>query len=150
MVIVKSKLSKKDQERVNTILKEVSDSYNDFYITENNLRLFIKDNSYLLFKNLNKGDKIAFDDNGIAVLTGFSDKSPRKYLKVLAKDEKNTYNLVRVLVEWNYNNIDIYAKMKKNNPLVKILRKSGFRFKAGRGREVLMVRQAKKEIKNVR
>ena len=51
-----------------------------------NGRLFIKENQDLFFQSLNKGDKIAFGtDEGIILVTGFSDKAPRKYLKILSK-----------------------------------------------------------------
>ena len=150
MVQVKGKLSKNDKQLVGIILNEVPDYYNDFYITSDNMRLLINKNPSLLFSNLNKGDKIAFDKDGIALIIGFSDKSPRKYLKVLAKNKQIAYNLAKVLVEWNNNGIELYAKLKKTNPLIEIFKELGFEFKASRGKEILLYRIAKKEIMNVR
>lgn len=145
MIQVKNKLSKKDKQTIRCILEEIPDIYNDFYITSDNMRLFIAENSHLLFKNINKGDKIAFDKNGMAIITGFSDKAPRKYLKVLAKNKQEAYNLVEVLVKWNYNNVKLWAKLKSNNPLINILKKNGFKFFGSRGKENLFYREAKEE-----
>jgi len=143
---MKSKITNLEKEKISVLLDEVYDIYGDFYITRNNLRLFIRENSYLLFDNIKKGDKISYNDSSLVVVTGFSDNSDRKYVKILSKDVQETDKLVKELDSLN---IDLYAKFKKNNPLVPVLLKNGFVFKAGRGKEILLVK-TKKGLDNVR
>jgi hypothetical protein len=139
MIKLKGKLSKKDKERVSRLLDEIIDAYGDFYITKNNIRLFLRDNQHLLFSGLSKGDKIVFSDNAIAFITGFSDKAKRKYIKLLYKEPKDVSDLLKV-IGWNLN-IPLYCKIKKNNPVQDVLKKVGFRFRGGRGCELLLVRK---------
>ncbi len=133
------KCSKKEKENINSILQELTDTYSDFYITRNRLRLFIKENKDLLFDSLAKGDKIAYaEDEGIAFITGWSDKSPRKYLKIIGFDLEKTDHLIKV-INWHCED-QLFAKIKKNNPIRRILQKNGFIFYGDRGREILLVR----------
>lgn len=132
--------SKKEKEIINNILMEYIDLYKDVYITKNNLRLFLKENSELMYESLSKGDKIVFDDNlGLIFIYGYSDKASRKYLKILAKDDKSADKLLKVL-SWNLK-IDLYAKIKKTNPIRRVLERNGFRYFKDRGAEVLLYRQ---------
>jgi hypothetical protein len=141
MLIYKSRLSKKDKQEVLSILNNISDIYRDFFITKNNLRLFIHDNTELFFSCLNNGDKIVFGEEGIAFVTGFSDKSPRKYLKILVKQPEDAQKLVS-LINWNLD-IELFVKLKVNNPIVEVLKKIGFEFMAGRGKEVLLIQKGR-------
>ncbi len=75
----------------------------------------------------------------IVIVTGFSDKNPRKYIKLLVKSEKAASDLLTLLA-WNLN-VDLWAKLKVRNPLVKILQENGFNYFANRGKEVLLVRK---------
>lgn len=136
MITFKTGLSKKEISEVQSLLVDLVDTYGDFYLTKNNLRLFIKDNFDILLDCLKKGDKIAFDERGMAIVTGYSDNSPRKYLKILAKDLKDVDNLLKI-VYWN-SKTDLYCKVKNNNPLKDQLLRSGFKFMGGRGKEVLL------------
>jgi hypothetical protein len=144
MIIFKSVLSNKEKKHISSLLYEMSDVYGDFYITRNNLRLFIKENQNVLFDCLKKGDKIAFNNAGMGVICGFSDKAERKYLKVLTNDPKFIENVLKV-VSWNLD-CDLYVKIKKNNPQRGVLEKNYFRFAGDRGREVLLLRRAKKHV----
>ena len=142
MITFKGILSDKEKKNVTSLLLELSDIYGDFYITKNNLRLFIKENQNVLFDALKHGDKIAFDENGVAVVCGFSDKADRKYLKILTKDLSHIDGYLKVIA-WNLD-CDLFAKVKKNNPLKEALEKNYFRFAGNRGTEVLLVRRARK------
>jgi len=145
VVKIANKLSKSDQLNVTSLLSECLDIYKDFYITKNNLRLFIKDNLDLFFKDLTKGDKILFNENGILVICGFSDESPRKYIKILTKE--NNLQVANVLIQHaigNFNNIDLFIKIKKVNPVLQILYNNGFIWQGSRGVEVLLVKKAEK------
>lgn len=134
-------LSKKEKSKIESILAEFTDIYGDAYITKNNLRLFIKENSHLLFDCLKKGDKMFYNEqDGIILVIGFSDKAFRKYVKVLAKNEFSADNLIKVML-WNVK-CDLYAKIKKNNPLKNILQENGFKFLGNRNKEILLVKNS--------
>ena len=129
MVIFKDNgLSKKEESDIWSLLQEVKDTYSDAYITKENIRLFIKDNVDILFSCLKKGDKISFTADGIAVVVGFSDNAPRKYLKILVKDLEEVNTLVKSLF-WNVKE-DIYCKVKNNNPLKDKLLRCGLELNA--------------------
>ena len=142
MLKCKDGLNKKEKKFVNYILEEVCDLYSDFYVTSNNIRIPIRDNPDVLFDYLNKGDVIAYEENnenGLALVTGWSDKATRKYVKLLTKDEHLASNLLKII---NFSaNIDLYAKLKKNNPLIKVFQRNGYSFKGDRGSEILLMRQ---------
>ena len=141
MIIFKSgQINKKEKVIVDNILMEYTDIWKDCYITKNNLRLFLAENKDLLYEGLSKGDKIAYDENlGLIFICGYSDRFPRKYLKILAKDEDSANKLLKVL-SWNIKT-DLYAKIKKANPIRKTLERNGFRYFADRGSEILLVRK---------
>ncbi len=142
MVKYKSgKLSKKEQAIINDILIEKSDIYKDFYITRSNLRLFIIDNPHLLYDCLAKGDGIVYSpDEGMIFVTGFSDNGKRIYIKPLVENAEAGDRLLKVLL-WNVKNIDLYAKIKKNNPIKSVLLRNSFSFLGDRGKEILLKRQ---------
>lgn len=142
MIKLKSTLSKKDREKVEEILGNIPDIFGDFYITKDNIRLFLRDNQHLLFSGLSKGDRIVFSDTAIAFITGFSDKAKRKYIKLLYKEPKDVSDLLKV-VGWNLN-IPLYCKIKKNNPVQDVLKEVGFRFQGSRGKEILLKRNSRK------
>lgn len=151
MIIFKQIVSRKEKEQIKGIVGDLDDYHGDFYLTKNNLRLFIKENMDLLFESLKRGDKVAFsNDDGIAIVTGWSDKSDRKYVKVLAKDNNSADRLLKIL-SWNVKQ-DMWIKIKKNNPIKTILSKNNFRFVANRGKEILFTRKYLKPEgeKNVR
>jgi hypothetical protein len=130
-------LSKKEEAQIFGMFQEVNDVYSDFYVTKDNLRLFIRDNPNVLFEGLKKGDKIALNEKGILVVVGYSDNSPRKYLKILVRELKDVDGLLKTIY-WNIKT-DVYCKVKNNNPLKDVLLHNGFKFIGGRGKEVLLV-----------
>jgi len=139
MIKFATQISKKDTKILDFILKDIIDEFRDFYMTKQNLRLFIKDNKHLLFEALKKGDKVAFsEEDGLVFATGWSDKANRKYLKILAKDSESANRLLKVLL-WNIKT-NLYIKIKKNNPILQVLQKNNFVFKGNRGKEILLVR----------
>lgn len=144
MITFKTGLSKKERMELASLISEFTDIYSDFYITKNNLRLFIKENITILFECLQKGDKVAYSEDGVAIVTGFSDKMNRKYLKILAKTNDDVEKLVKI-VTWNLD-CDLFIKIKKNNPQKGILLKLGFKFLGGRGKEILLMRKGDKHV----
>jgi len=144
MIKFATQISKKEKVILEGILQEFVDDFRDFYITKQNLRLFIKDNSHLLFEALKGGDKLVFSSqDGLAFVTGWSDKAERKYLKILAKDLESANKLLKVLM-WHLKT-DLYVKIKKNNPLISVLQKNNFVFKGNRGKEILLLRKYSSE-----
>jgi len=156
MFQVKRALSKKDQLKILFLLDELKskDLWRDFYLTKERNRLFIIENPDVLFKSLKKGNVIVFNDKGLLIVTGYADKkitifdykikeeriiNTRKYLKILAQDEKTMDKLIKVL-SWNLNT-ELWAKIKINNPVKNVLEKNGF-YKALplRGKEIVLKR----------
>lgn len=144
MITFKSVLSDKEKKHIVSLFYQITDFYGDFYITRNNLRLFIKENQNVLFDCLKKGDKIAFNETGMAVICGFSDKANRKYVKFLTEDNKDIEQFLKV-ISWNLD-CDLYVKIKKNNPQRKVLEDNYFKFAGDRGKEILLVRRARKNV----
>ncbi len=150
----KGKLNKKEKILITTLVNEIADIYSDFYITKNNLRLYVKENIHLLYDCLQKGDEISYSpEDGIAFITGWSDNAPRKYIKVLAKNEASAERLLKV-VSWNVR-CDVFAKVKKNNPLRKSFQSNRYIFLGDRGKEILLMKKLethsqKKEINRTR
>jgi hypothetical protein len=139
MVIVKnSKLSASEIREIKSFFSEVFDPYCDFYLTKNNIRLFIRDNPEIFFEGLNRGDYIAYNENGIVSLIGFSDKAARKYLKFLTVKPGDVVELL-VALSFKYSG-EIYCKIKKNNPAMKTLLGMGFQIIGNRGQEELLKR----------
>jgi len=136
MINFKTNISEKEKNEIDSILNEISDVFSDFYVTKENLRLFIKENSELLYDSLNKGDKIAYSDKGIIFITGWSDKANRIYIKVLSEDLNEIEQLLQVVL-WNIK-CDLWIKIKKNNPANQVFQKHGFKFFGSRGVEILL------------
>jgi len=145
VIKIKSTLSVKDKKQLYGILDELTDLYSDFYLTRNNIRLYIKENIEILYKLLNNGDKILFDEGGIAVIIGYAEKSPRKYVKILAKDENITDKLIKN-INWNFSE-ELFIKIKDNNPLKNILLKNRWKYFGNRGKEILLKREKLELVK---
>lgn len=142
MLILKQGFAKKEKRVIEQMLYDTVDLYGDFYVTKDNIRIYLRDNPDILFSYLNKGDRWVYDessDKGVAVITGWSDKSPRKYVKLLTKDVHLAGNLLK-MINWNVKT-DVYAKIKKNNPLLKVFQSNQYAFVGNRGSEVLLMRK---------
>lgn len=130
------------------------DSYEDFYITKDNKRLFLTDSKIALkvFKNCLKHGDICYvsEENniikGLLIITGYSDKSVRKYVKILANNTDILKELLKYF-NWTYNK-EVYFKLNTKHPVVELLRhpykpsefKRGYKFLGGRGAQILIVR----------
>ena len=137
----KSRLTKTEKEKISDIILTLSDDYGEFYLTKNNMRLYIRENLEVFFDLLKKGDKICYDTNCIAIIDGFSDNYKRHYIKFLYKNILAIDNLLQD-INWNINE-DLYTKIKKNNPLLQILLHHGFVQIGDRGKELLLVKYKK-------
>lgn len=144
MILYKSgQIGKKEKFFIAGILLEINDLYGDFYLTKERMRLYLKENSELLFEALKKGDKIVYEEElGVIFVTGWSDNFPRKYVKILAKDTHSADKLIKRML-WELKNTNLFIKIKLNNPIRQILEKNGFKWKGSRGKEILFCRQGK-------
>lgn len=103
------------------------DKFSDFYVTKNDKRLFLNNQKIAekVFNDcLKNGDKsFIYEENneikGVLLIVGYSDKSDRKYIKILANDEKVMDSLFKMLM-WTINT-DLYLKIRKDNPILKFL-----------------------------
>jgi len=133
------------------LVNEVKDKYEDFYITKDRERIFLKDLN--IIKKIVKHQEIygIFDNDLKAIMMIYREKGFRPYLKILSKSKKYIYNLLSYLF-WNFNE-EIFIKLKKENPLAttisrfRIHRKLGFKFAGNRGTEILF-KKIKEETNN--
>jgi hypothetical protein len=140
------KLIYKDSISMYEFILRTKDSYEDFYITTNKARVFIK-NLKLIEKLLKYQDVVALEESGEikALLLIYKEKGFRPYLKILAEKNDYVYDLMKY-VNWNYN-CELFIKCKKINPISKISQKFFFNFIGDRGQEILLAKH-KREIKN--
>ena len=103
------------------------DKYEDFYITNNNEKLFLSDVNVAkkVFNDcIKRGDICLVSEErdeiiGILILTGFINKSDRKDLKIFAGTQKTVDDLIKSL-NW-YHNCNLHIKLKKENPVTEVL-----------------------------
>ena len=139
------KLNYKNTLDVYEFILRVKDNYEDFYITSNKQRVFLRKLS-LIEKTLKYQTIIALEEAGEikALLMIIKEKGYRTYVKILAEKRDYVYDLLKYL-NWNYNE-ELFIKAKKQNPIVQISQKFFFNFIGDRGQEILLVKN-KREIK---
>lgn len=128
------------------------DKFSDFYITVDNKRLFLNNpkNAMKVFYNcLKRNDKCFIKEDkmgisGIALVTGYSDKFSRKYLKIFSEDVQIIDDLLK-MITWNLD-IDLNIKIKKDNPVGKVAQRWGFQFQRSQDREILFFRKFNKAL----
>lgn len=119
------------------------DKYSDFYITKNNKRLYLNDytNAKICLNDaLKRGNKIIVCEEkntikGAALILGFADKNPKRYLQLLTNNDNITKNILKYIF-WNIKE-DLYIKVKLSNPLGNLLERNHFKKIANRGNENL-------------
>ena len=140
------KLNKKNIIDLIDFLNRVSDKYEDTYITENKERHFLKNNWYLIKKLLHKQECYGLYNGELkAIMIIVREKGYRPYVKLLAENSKYTIDLLKFL-KWNYFTIDLYFKLKKENPLSTMILKTGFVKIGDRGKELLFFKKGLKQL----
>jgi len=117
---------------------------NDFYVTKENERLVIKDVDSLNALLQSCVDIWIEDNSGsidgiVAVWEARGGDKVRNYVKLLAIDLTVASNLLKALV---YNtNKELFIKIRKDSALLPIFKNYNFKFKNGRGKEILLYRE---------
>jgi len=124
------------------LLNSEHSSY-DFYITENNKRLIIKDDESIkkLFKNVT----IAYISENKSIVDGImliwqalGGNVKRNYIKFNVLNKKVAENLLTVLLQ-DYKG-KLYIKIKKDSPYLGLFKEKDFIFNHDRGLELLLCR----------
>jgi hypothetical protein len=97
---------------------------------------------------LNRGEICySYEDKGFLITYGLHDKSPRKYIKILAKDNDSVKKLLRSFL-YEFGDKEFFIKVKRSNPVGRVAQGLGFVFLGGRGTEILLMRKAEKIFRN--
>lgn len=138
------KLNLKHKLDVYEFVMDNNDVYQDFYVTINKERKFIKDWD-IIHKLIHKQEFYGYFDSGMkGCMIILREKGFRTYLKLFAIDRKFATGLIKFL-NWNYKE-EIFVKIKKDNWLCNILQKNRFRIIGFRGKEILLKKE--KEVQN--
>jgi len=143
------RLALKNKLDVYEFLSRTNDKFEDFYLTENRERKFLKGNWSLIEKVLGKQECYGLyygEMKGILII--FREKGFRPYIKILAENTKYNIDLLKYL-KWNFMEIDLYAKFKKENQLSTQVLRTGFIKIGDRGRELLFCKKGIKQIYKV-
>lgn len=134
---------KNQEDIINAWCFVASNIHPDFYITENNRRIYIT--SFDTFKRLLKQSHtviISEDNNSvdgiIMIWKGIEKQIKRNYVKFSAKNISILDKLI-VFLCWSFSK-DIHIKIKKFSSSYQKFQDKGFRFLGGRGREILLCR----------
>ena len=111
-----------------------------FYITEDNKR-FIVDNEILLKKLLSKSTTVLIrndrDVEGIILVwKSLGNNLPRYHVKISANNENVARDLLTALLWSEFR--QLYIKLKKTSPFIRIFKEKGFVFIGDRGKEILL------------
>ena len=130
-------------------LLRVNDVYSDFYVTINKERKFLKGNWDLIKKTLQYQECYGlFDGELKGILIILHEKNFRPYCKLLAENRKYTIDLLKWF-RWNFLEQTLFFKLKKENPLSKIILKTGFVKIGDRGSEILFEKKGIKDIRKL-
>lgn len=122
-------------------LQRVTDKYEDFYVTINKKRIFLKNNFSLIEKLLKQQEIYALVNKEIkAMIMIYREKGFRPYIKILAEDKDSATGLFKFL-GWNFSDKEFYCKLKKDNPMTDVCLRNGFMSIGNRGSEILLIKK---------
>lgn len=124
----------------------VPDRYEEFFITKDKQRLFLKNKKIIL--NILKHQEVygLFEGQLKGLMMILREKNYRPYVKFLSINNAYNRDLLKYFL-WNFMGSEIFCKLKKRNPLVEILKKKVFIQIGDRGQEVLLLKKAIKDIR---
>lgn len=129
------------------LLNDYDDSFNDLYITIDKIRIFLRNNRSLIKKLLKYQELYGYFNKNelMGILIIYRSKDYRPYLKIFVAD--SNLEIIQKLMKffvWNKNDLDIFCKLKINNPITNAIKKFGFYVKGFRGKEVLLSKKGYK------
>lgn len=130
-------------------LARVPDTCEDFYVTINKDRIFLKNNFSLITKILKNQEVYGLFEKelkGLAIV--YREKGFRPYLKLLAVNKKYAIDIMK-FIGWNFGPVELYAKIKSDSPLLDVFIKKIFMKIGFRGKEVLLVKKGIKGYKQL-
>jgi hypothetical protein len=140
------KLKLQNKIDVYEFLSRVYDRFEDFYITKEKERKFLKNNWSLIKKILERQEIYGIFHNELkAIMIIVHEKGFRPYVKLLAENSKYTIDMLKFL-KWNFSEKDLYFKLKKENPLSEQIKRTGFTMIGDRGRELLFFKKGIKQL----
>jgi len=120
----------------------------DFYYTHENSRIYVGDINQLKQFIKSSVQVYTVEENGdcvgcVLLWTSIGGGKKRHYIKIKANTPEIARNLITVLL-WNAKQ-EVYAKIRKDNKFLAVLRTKGFKFLGGRGIQLLLSYKPKKE-----
>jgi hypothetical protein len=115
----------------------------DFYLTENNERIYIEDEVSLKKLLKSSKDMHVFEEDGdyrafCLLWKSIGGEKTRYYVKLLAVDSEDASDLLRGFL-WHVSD-ELFVKINKHHKFLDVFKKYGFKFVGGRGRQILLKR----------
>jgi len=135
------RLNKKNKLQLFMLLDFVKkNSDYDFYITENNLRKYVDSVESLIFFLKNSVSVYVSEDedyNGIVMVwKSLGGETERFYVKLVAANNSIAEKLLTIL-SWDFKK-ELFVKINKHSRVLNAFKNKGFRFQAGRGKQLLL------------
>jgi len=134
--------SKSGKKRAFELLGLLNNS--DLYYTKENNRIFVRD--IFSLKTLLKESSHVYVQQEKGMYTGLillwksvGSNVKRYYVKVVANNNQIANDLLTVLL-WNCT-LEVFTKVKKNDKLLNVFKRKGFRFAGSRGLQILLNRK---------
>ena len=113
-------------------VSRIKDYYKDFFFTQDTHRIYL-DDLKVIDKILDTQEVYVLEEKQIeGILIIYRSKGFRPYVKILASNYDTQRDMLKYLI-WNFSEVDLFFKLKKENPLVKLVQKYGFVFIGNRG-----------------
>lgn len=125
----------------------------DFYLTKNNSRVYITD-AYTLSQLFKESvhvfaQKVKGDFVGLILLWRSTGGGKSRYfVKVVADTPQIAKDLLTVLL-WNTRQ-EMYVKIRKDSEFLSVFKFKGFKFKGGRGVQILLHKKTRPEEPKIR
>jgi len=116
----------------------------DFYLTKDNSRLYIRDIQTLKLLFRESIDVYYQKEKGmfvgiILLWRSAGGGKSRFFVKVVANNKHIARDLLTVLL-WN-TTMELYVKIRKDSEFLQVFKSKGFKFKGGRGVQILLQRK---------